>query len=107
MTHAERAAAGGYQPPLVDVPEPRRQREARRARERDLQQTAWEKTVRRMLLQCVLLMFLGAPVYALAWHVTDPAQAQVVEATAFVVSYVLPLARMLVFHVRATARGDY
>jgi hypothetical protein len=60
-----------------------------------------------MLLQCVLLMLLGTPLYALAWHLTDQAQSQIVVAAAFVVTYVGPLARMLVFHVRATSRGDY
>jgi hypothetical protein len=92
---------------LVDVPESQRIRESRHARETELQVAAWQKSVRRMLLQCVFLMFLGAPLYALAWHLTDPAQSELVVAGAFVVSYVAPLARMLVFHVRATARGDY
>jgi hypothetical protein len=72
-----------------------------------MQQSAWHKSVRHMLLQCVLLMFLGTPLYALAWRLTDLEQAHIVVATAFVVSYVGPLARMLLFHVRATARGDY
>jgi len=55
----------------------------------------------------VLLMFLGVPLYALSWRLTDPGQAQLLVAAAFVVSYVVPLGRILVFHIRATARGDY
>lgn len=110
-THAPLRAGirsrGAPHPPLVDVPESQRIRESRHARETELQVAAWQKSVRRMLLQCVFLMFLGAPLYALAWHLTDPAQSELVVAGAFVVSYVAPLARMLVFHVRATARGDY
>ena len=76
-------------------------------RARELQVAEWRTLVGRMLLQCVLLMFLGVPVYAFAWRLTDPAQAQLVVAAAFVVSYVGPLARLFVFHVRATARDEY
>jgi len=107
MTDPQRTVPGRPHSPLIDVPESQRQRESRHARQGELQVAAWQKAVRRMLLQCVLLMFLGAPLYALAWHLTDPATSQLVVAAAFVVSYVAPLARMLVFHLRATARGDY
>jgi len=107
MTDTERTPPQAAHTPLVEVSEAQRQRESRQVHARDLQAAAWQKQVRRMLLQCVLLTFLGVPLYAVAWHLTDPDQAQLVVAAAFVVSYVVPLGRILVFHVRATARGDY
>ena len=93
--------------PLLEVSEPQQAREARQARERELQEIDWRRSVRRMLIQCVFLMFLGVPLYALAWNVVDPVQTRVIATGAFVVSYVAPLLRLLIFHLRATARGDY
>ena len=84
-----------------------REREERHAREPELQTASWQRSVRGMFLQSILLTFLGVPLYAYAWHLADPARAQMVGAAAFLVSYVGPLIRMLVFHLRATARGDY
>jgi uncharacterized membrane protein len=107
MTDTERTTLRQALTPLVEVSEAQRERESRHARVRELQAATWQKQVRRMFLQCFLLMFLGVPLYLLAWRLTDPAQAQLVVAAAFVVSYVAPLGRMLVFHVRATARADY
>ena len=93
--------------PLLEVPERQRAREARQAREREEREIGWRRSIRRMLAQCVLLTFLGVPLYALAWQVADPVQARVMATGAFIVSYVAPLLRLLVFHLRATARGDY
>ncbi len=93
--------------PLLEISEPQQAREVRQARERELQETDWRRSVRRMLLQCVLLMFLGVPLYALGWSVADPVEARVIATGGFVVSYVAPLLRLLIFHLRATARGDY
>ena len=107
MSEPEARASAQPAARLLDVSASQRHRESRHAQAREMQEAAWCKSVRHMLLQCVLLMFLGTPLYALAWHLTDPAQAHIVVAAAFVLSYVAPLARMLVFHVRATSRGDY
>jgi hypothetical protein len=93
--------------PLLQVPESQRTRELHQASLRTLQERTWQKSVRRMLLQCILLMLLGVPLYGLAWHLTDPRQTRIAVAGALFVSYAFPLLRLLVFHVRATARGDY
>jgi hypothetical protein len=58
-------------------------------------------------VQCILLTLLGVPVYGLAWHLTDPTQTRLAVAAALFLSYATPLVRLLIFHVRATARGDY
>ena len=93
--------------PLLQVPESQRIRELHQANLRTLQERAWQKSVRRLLLQCILLMLPGVPLYGLAWHLTDPRQTRLAVAGALFVSYAFPLLRLLVFHVRATARGDY
>ncbi len=94
-------------PPLLQVPASQRAREARKASENELQTRTWRKIVRRVLWQCILLMLLGVPLYGLAWHLTDPTQTRLVVAAALFVSYAAPLIRLLIFHVRATERGDY
>ena len=93
--------------PLLQVPESQRIREERQASLRAAQARAWERSVRRLILQCILLTLLGVPLYGFAWHLTDPRQTQLVVAGALLISYALPLFRLLIFHVRATARGDY
>jgi hypothetical protein len=71
-----------------------------------MQEIDSRRSVRRKLVRCVLLMFLGVPLYALAWNVSDPMQGRVIATAAFVVSYVAPLLRLLIFHLRTAARGD-
>ena len=93
--------------PLLRVPQAQQLREARAANLRALQAQAWRKTVRRLQVQCILLTLVGVPVYGLAWHLTDPTQTRLAVAAALFLSYATPLVRILIFHVRATARGDY
>jgi hypothetical protein len=93
--------------PMLQIPQPQQAREIREASLRAQQHRAWQKSVRRVLMQCILLMLLGVPLYGFAWHLTDPRETRLAVAGALFVSYAFPLLRFLVFHVRATARGDY
>lgn len=93
--------------PLLQIPESQRARELRAANLRADQERAWHRDVRNVFVQCFILMLLGVPLYGLAWHLTDSRQSSLAAAGAMFVSYALPLLRLLVFHVRATERGDY
>ncbi len=91
--------------PLVTLPAERLAREGRLARDREAAQTAWHATRRRVFWQCVGLSFLGVPVSAWSWSMTDEPRATVVQALAFCISYVGPWARLLIFHVRESDRS--
>jgi len=84
---------------LLDPSTERERRERRRALEEAADERELNRRRRRMLWQCVALTFLGVPVYAYSWHVTDPRQAELAGAAGFVVSYVGPFFRWLAYHV--------
>ena len=75
-------------------------RERRRALEHEAAHTAWAGENRRAFWQSAALAFLGVPVYALSWYLTDPDQIGLVQAGAYCVTYVGPWIRLLVFHLR-------
>jgi hypothetical protein len=93
--------------PMLHIPESQQAREVRQANLSAQQSRAWQKILRRLFMQCIMLTLLGVPLYGYAWHLTDPRQTRLVVASALFVSYAFPLLRLLVFHVRAAARGDY
>jgi len=52
-----------------------------------------------MRWECVGLGALGLPVYLWSWHLTDPGQAELAVAAAFLVSYVGPFVRWAAYLV--------
>ena len=87
-------------PPIITLSAERAAREIRRASEHEAGHAAWVRESHRAFWQGAALAFLGVPVYALSWYLTDPDQIAVVQAGAFCVSYVGPWIRLLVFQVR-------
>ena len=87
-------------PPMIILPAERLAKELRRATETEAAHKAWARETRRVFWQCSALAFLGVPVYAVSWYLTDPDQVGLAQAGAFCVSYVGPWARFLVFHLR-------
>jgi hypothetical protein len=85
---------------MIILPPERLAKEHRRASETEAAHKAWARETRRVFWQCTALAFLGVPVYALSWYLTDPDQVGLAHAGAFCVSYVGPWARFLVFHLR-------
>ena len=74
--------------------------ERRRVAENEAAHQAWARENHRAFWQSVALAFLGVPVYAVSWSLTDPDQIGMVQAGAYCVSYVGPWVRLLVFHLR-------
>jgi len=66
--------------PLLDLPPDRRTTELRRVREREQAAEGHERRKHRVMWQCVALAFLGVPVYAASWSLTDPALTPPVRA---------------------------
>jgi hypothetical protein len=85
---------------MIILPAERLAKELRRASETEAAHKAWARENRRVFWQCAALAFLGVPVYAVSWYLTDPDQADLLQAGAFCVSYVGPWARFLAFHLR-------
>lgn len=85
---------------MISLSAERAARELYRASEHEAAHRAWARGNRRAFWQSAALAFLGVPVYALSWYLTDPDQIGVVQASAYCVSYVGPWIRLLVFHLR-------
>jgi len=86
-------------PRLLDLPPEQQEKEARRAAE---QEAAVRETARahlRVFKQCILLTFLGVPVYAYSWRLSDPHASELTAALAFLVSYAAPFFRWLAYQV--------
>ena len=87
---------------LLDLDPDRIATEARRAREKEVAEQAFERTRRRMLWQCVALSFAGVPFYAWSWHLTEPREVNLFVAAGFFISYALPFFRWLGYHIRTS-----
>jgi hypothetical protein len=90
---------------MISLSPERVARERRRASEHEAAHTAWSRENHRAFWQSAGLVFLGVPVYALSWYLTDPDQIGVVQAGAYCVSYVGPWVRLLAFHLRRADQG--
>ncbi len=86
--------------PMLHLPEERRVREAARATEADAAHRAWRRSWLAVLGQIVGCNVAGYLLFGLAFHATDPADVALIRASAFAVGYLLPLGRLLVFHLR-------
>jgi hypothetical protein len=86
--------------PLVVVDPSRQAAERRQAELADAAWSQWRRSWRRVYAQCIVLFALGAVLFAASWGLTDRAQVGVVLAGSVIVSYVLPLARLLAFFLR-------
>jgi len=84
---------------MISLSAERVAREVRHASEREAAYKAWAGENRRVFWQSVALAFLGVPIYAASWTLTDPSQVGIVQAGAYCVSYVGPWVRLLVFHL--------
>ena len=60
------------------------------------------RSTRRVLVDCVVLVFMGTLFYAWSWYVTDPDMAAVWTALGFAVTLAGPLFRWLVHHTRTS-----
>lgn len=87
---------------LLELSPERRELELRRIREREAADLAFERKRRRVMWQCVSLTFLGAPVYAASWALTDPRMTQLAAALGFFISYAAPFFRWLAYHVKVS-----
>jgi hypothetical protein len=87
---------------LLDLPLERREIELRRARERDAAAAAFDRRRRVVMWQCVALAFLGVPIYAASWGLSDPRTTQLLMALGLCVSYAGPFFRWLAYHVRSS-----
>ena len=79
--------------PILPVSGTRLEREARRAAEIDASNRATTRSTRRVLVECVLLVFLGTPFYAWSWHVTDPDMAAVWTALGSAITFAFTRSR--------------
>lgn len=86
--------------PLVVVDPFRQAAERRRAQLADTARSQWRRSWRRVYAQCIALFVLGAGLYGASWGLTDRGQVGAALAASVVVSYVLPLARLLAFFLR-------
>ena len=84
---------------LLDPSTERERRERRRAQEQAEDELEDRRKRRRMLWQCVALTFIGVPVYAYSWYVTDLRQAELAISAGFVLSYGAPFFRWLAYHI--------
>lgn len=85
---------------LIGLTAERKAKELRRATEIEAAHKAWSREQRRAFWQGAALAFLGVPLYAVSWYLTDPAEIALVQAGAMCVSYVAPWFRFLIFHLR-------
>jgi hypothetical protein len=69
-------------------------------REREEAVQGHERRKHRVMWQCVALAFIGVPVYAASWSLTDPGLTRAVATLGFFVSYAAPFFRWLIYHVR-------
>ena len=88
--------------PILPISSTRRSREARRAAEIDASNRVTTRSTRRVLVECVLLVFLGTPFYAWSWHVTDPEMAAVWTALGSAITFAGPFFRWLLHHTRTS-----
>ena len=84
---------------MISLSAERAAKELRRASETEAAHKLWARENRRAFWQGVALAFLGVPVYAWSWYLTDPDQINLVQTGAYCVSYVGPWSRLLVFHL--------
>jgi len=87
-------------PPLVVVDPVRQAAERRRTQLAETTWAEWRRSWRRAYAQCIALFALGAVLFAASWGLTDRGQIGAVLAGSVLVSYVLPLARLLAFFLR-------
>ena len=78
----------------------RKDKELRRANESEAAHKAWMREQHRAFWQGAALAFLGVPLYAVSWYLTEPAEVELVQASALCVTYIGPWLRFLVFHLR-------
>ena len=88
--------------PILPVSNARSGREARRAAEIDESNRVTTRSTRRLLVECVLIVFLGTPFYAWSWHVTDPDEAAVWTALGSAITFAGPFFRWLLHHTRTS-----
>jgi hypothetical protein len=69
-------------------------------REREEAALAYAHRRHRVMWQCVALAFVGVPVYAVSWGLTDPGLTRVSVTFGFFLSYAAPFFRWLTYHVR-------
>lgn len=84
---------------MLDPSTERERRERRRAEQQAEDELVDRRKRRRMLWQCVALTFIGVPVYAYSWHLTDLRMAEVAISAGFVLSYAAPFFRWLAYHI--------
>ncbi len=84
---------------LVQLSEQQRELEQRHAAQQAEDEPEFLRRRRRMLWQCVALTFVGVPVYAYGWHLSDPGQSSVVASAGFVLSYAAPFFRWVAYLV--------
>ena len=87
-------------PPLLRLDPAREARELRNARIAEASAAAWRRSWQRVYAQCIALFALGYVLYGVSWGLADPTETTLVVAASALVSYVLPLARLLVFFLR-------
>ena len=88
--------------PILELSAARRGREARRAAEIDAAERLARRTTRRVVVECVALVFLGTPLYAWSWHLTDPDRARIWTELGFAVTLAGPFFRWLLHHTRTS-----
>jgi hypothetical protein len=86
-------------PRLLVLPPEQLERETRRAAEQEAAEQATARTRMRVYGQCILLTFLGVPVYLYSWHLTDPRSSELAATLAFLVSYAAPFFRWLAYQI--------
>jgi len=85
--------------PLLQVDPARRAKEAARATEAEALDREWRRTWRLVYLQCMGLAVLGYVGFGVSFGFQGDT-ATILAAGSFVVAYVLPLLRLLVFFLR-------
>lgn len=87
-------------PPLLQVDPARQALEVRRATLAEESEATWRRAWLAVYAQCMGCFVLGYILYGVAWGMTGRAQAGVVLTASMLVSYLLPLWRLLAFFLR-------
>lgn len=78
----------------------RQVRESARADRAETAMRVWRRAWHRIYLECLLYCCAGYVLYGVSFHLTSGNRAAVLVAMSFVVAYVVPLFRLMVFYLR-------
>ena len=91
--------AARFAPPLLVLDPVRRARESMHAALVESAARTWRRSWHRIYAECMLYFCAGYLLYGVSFNVTKGNRAAVLASLSFVVGYVVPLFRLLLFYL--------